>query len=251
MGPRRHPESHPHPAHGRPLPLPPPPALPAPPIVWLAAAFFAVAGALGIGLSLWDAPQPLSFVRVWETVGRGLLHFLVAWGLWQRLALCRTVAMVYCLASVTVYAAALVLAFVDAPLRFPPSVVVQSLYEVPSCVLLFPALRSARAALAFPAACSDAPAQRGAPAPRPSPTRHARAVDAFPVHRAADAFPVSDPRNSPKVGHLFPPGTAPIIGHVERCAQAQWKWADGTWWYIAAGSRAVAPAEPRRVPSRP
>ena len=101
-------------------------------------------------LGLTDRPGPLSLGPVWEAVGRGLLHLLVAWGLWRRIALCRTIAMVYCLAAVATYAAALLLAVFHAPFRFPPSLVVQSLYQVPSCALLFPFLRSPAASALFP-----------------------------------------------------------------------------------------------------
>lgn len=118
--------------------------------VWLAAGFFALSGALEIVLSLHDAPRPLPFATLWEAAGGGLLHFLMAWGLWRRIALCRSVAMVYCLAVVATYATALVLALAHAPLRFPPSIVVGSLFEVPSCVLLFPFLRSSQASALFP-----------------------------------------------------------------------------------------------------
>jgi len=57
--------------------------------------------------------------------------------------------MVYCLAAIVSYVAAVVLALGGAPLRFPPSVVVQSLYQIPSCALLLPYLRSPRAAELF------------------------------------------------------------------------------------------------------
>src|SRR5262249_18278837 len=93
---------------------------------------------------------PLPFGTLWQALGAGLLHFLLAWGLWRRIALCRSVAMVYCLAVVVTYLAALVLALAHAPLRFPPSGVVQSPYQVPSGVLLFPFLRSPRASVLFP-----------------------------------------------------------------------------------------------------
>jgi hypothetical protein len=58
--------------------------------------------------------------------------------------------MVYCLAAIVTYGAALILALAHAPLRFPPSVVIQSLYQVPTCVLLLPYLRSPNASVAFP-----------------------------------------------------------------------------------------------------
>lgn len=116
---------------------------------WISAAFFGLAGVLEIVLALVDGPRPLRFWPVWEALGRGLLHGLLAWGLWERIALCRTIAMVYCLAALVTYGAALGLALAGAPLQFPASVVVQSLYQVPSCALLLPWLRSPRAAELF------------------------------------------------------------------------------------------------------
>ena len=118
--------------------------------VWLSSAFFALSGLLEITTAVYDAPRPVPFAVLWQATGAALLHFLVAWGLWRRIAVCRSVAMVYCLAAVVTYAAALGLAWVRAPLRFPTSVVVQSLFQVPSCVLLFPFLRSPAASLLFP-----------------------------------------------------------------------------------------------------
>jgi hypothetical protein len=118
--------------------------------VWVSALFFAIAGVLEVVLSLADAPGPLRFWPVWEALGRGLLHGLVAWGLWERIALCRTIAMVYCLAALVTYAIVLGLALFGAPLQFPTSVIVQSTFQVPSCALLFPYLRSPRAAQLFP-----------------------------------------------------------------------------------------------------
>jgi hypothetical protein len=118
--------------------------------VWVSVAFFTVAGLLEILLAVYETPAPRPFWKVWEALGRGILHFLLAAGLWRRLALCRSIAMIYCLAAVATYGAAVALAYSGAPLRFPPSVVFQSLYQVPSCVLLFPYLRSAAAASLFP-----------------------------------------------------------------------------------------------------
>jgi predicted neutral ceramidase superfamily lipid hydrolase len=118
--------------------------------VLLSVAFFVLSGVLEIALSLHDAPRPVPFAVAWQATGAGLLHFLLAWGLWRRIALCRSVAMVYCLAVIVTYLVALALALAHAPLRFPPSVVVQSLFQVPSCVLLFPFLRSAAASALFP-----------------------------------------------------------------------------------------------------
>jgi hypothetical protein len=117
--------------------------------VWIAAGFFALASVLELGLALWELPRPLSFWPVWEGVGRSLLHGLVAAGLWHRLAFCRSVAMVYCLAALVTYGVVLGLAFAGAPVRFPDSVILMSLYEVPSCTLLLPYLRSPKASLLF------------------------------------------------------------------------------------------------------
>jgi hypothetical protein len=114
-----------------------------------AAAFFALSGVLEILLSLWELPAPPRFWPAWEAVGRGVLHFLLAAGLWSRFAFCRSVAMVYCLAALVTYAIVLVLALGQAPLRFPASVVVQSLFQIPSCALLLPYLRSAEASRVF------------------------------------------------------------------------------------------------------
>ena len=122
----------------------------APPGVWLSALFFVASGLLEILLALHDAPRPVPFTTVWQATGTALLHFLVAWGLWRRIALCRSVAMVYCIAVVVTYLSALALALGQAPLRFPAYVVVQSLFQVPSCVLLFPFLRSPAASALFP-----------------------------------------------------------------------------------------------------
>jgi hypothetical protein len=116
-----------------------------PPGLLAAAGFFAMAGVLELLLSLWELPRPWAFWPAWEALGRAVLYGLVAWGLWQRVALCRTIALVYCLAAIVLYAVVLGLAVGQAPLRFPPSLVIQSLYQVPSCVLLFAYLRSPRA----------------------------------------------------------------------------------------------------------
>lgn len=108
-------------------------------------AFFALAGLLDLGLSVWEAPRPLAFWPVWEAVGRLIFHLLLAGGLLRRLAFCRFVALVYCLAALATYGVVLVLAVADAPLDFPNSVVLGSLFQVPSSVVLLPWLRSANA----------------------------------------------------------------------------------------------------------
>jgi hypothetical protein len=117
--------------------------------VWAAAGFFVGAGLLETVLGLREVPEPLSFWPVWETLGRGLLHFVLAFGIWDRLALCRKVALVYCVAVLLTYAAVLGLAVLKAPIGFPDSVVLQSLYQIPSCALLIPYLRSSEAAVTF------------------------------------------------------------------------------------------------------
>jgi len=118
-------------------------------LVVLAAAFFVAAGVLEVGLG-WTAPRHASaFWQLWEALARGGLDIVVALGLSRRLAICRTIALIYCLASVTTYAVVLALALGQAAFRFPPAVVVQSLFEVPSCSVLFLYLRSPRASATF------------------------------------------------------------------------------------------------------
>ena len=126
------------------------PSSPTPRGVWIASGFFVASGVLEMVLAVHDAPRPVPFAVLWQAAGGSLLHFLLAWGLWRRIALCRSVAMVYCLAVVVTYLAVLVLALAHAPFRFPPSIVVGSLFQVPSCALLFPFLRSPRASAMFP-----------------------------------------------------------------------------------------------------
>lgn len=128
--------------------------LPAPCAVWATVGFFAFAGVLELGLALYELPRPLRFWPFWEALGRAILYWLLAWGLWRRLAFCRTLALVYCLAMLVMYPVVIGLAVAQAPLRFPASIVVQSLYQVPSCALLFPFLRSPRAASLFPRSLS-------------------------------------------------------------------------------------------------
>jgi len=121
----------------------------APKGVWVPAAFFFGGGLLELALAAYETPWPWPFWPLWEALGRAMMHLLLALGLWQRIAICRSIAMVYCLAVVPTYAAALILAYAGAPFRFPPSVVLQSLYQVPSCILLFPYLRSEQASVLF------------------------------------------------------------------------------------------------------
>jgi len=118
--------------------------------VRVTAGFFALGGLIEIVLGLAEAPRPLTFWPMWETLGRSLLYVILAAGLWRRIALCRSIAMVYCLAALATHAVVLALAFAHAPVRFPTSVFVHSLYEIPSCALLLPYLRSPRASALFP-----------------------------------------------------------------------------------------------------
>jgi hypothetical protein len=115
----------------------------------LAVAFFGASGVLELALAFLDAPRP-ALGALWEALGRALLHGLLAAGLWHGFAFCRVLALVYALAALVTYAAVLALALAGAPLAFPPSVIVQSLVQVPSCALLVPWLRSPAAATAFP-----------------------------------------------------------------------------------------------------
>jgi hypothetical protein len=122
---------------------------PLPPGVRWAVLFFVSNGFADVVLTLGELPRPFAFWEVWQALGSGLLYVLLALGLWRRFALCRSVAMVYCLASLVTYAAVLAMALAQAPFAFPRSVFFSSLFEVPSCALLLPYLRSAEAALFF------------------------------------------------------------------------------------------------------
>jgi len=117
-------------------------------VTW-SAAFFACAGLLEIGLA-WATPSGApGFWRLWDALWRGGLDLLLALGLAHRVALCRTIALVYCLASLTTYAVVIALALGHAPLSFPAAVMIQSAFEVPSCTLLFFYLRSPGASATF------------------------------------------------------------------------------------------------------
>lgn len=120
-----------------------------PPGLYWSAAFFVGAGLLELVLPLTTDPGPRPFVRLWESAGKATLDLLVAYGLWNRIAIVRSVAMVYCLGAITAYLAALALAWSGAPFRYPQSLVIGSLFEVPSCALLYPWLRSPAASAVF------------------------------------------------------------------------------------------------------
>jgi hypothetical protein len=122
---------------------------PLPPGVRWAALFFAANGLADTVLTLAELPRPLGFWPVWQALGSGLLYALLAVGLLRRFAVCRSVAMIYCLASLVTYGVILAMALGQAPFAFPRSVFLASLFEVPSCALLLPYLRSAEAALFF------------------------------------------------------------------------------------------------------
>jgi hypothetical protein len=122
---------------------------PRPRAVVLTVAFFTVSAVLEVALAFVDTPRP-GGLQIWDALGRALLPALLAAGLWRGFAFCRTLAIVYALAALATYAVVLALALGGAEVRFPPSVVVQSLLQVPSCAVLVPWLRSPAAARAFP-----------------------------------------------------------------------------------------------------
>ena len=117
--------------------------------VWVTTGFFVVSGLVEIGTAFYET-RPLAFWPLWDAFFRGVLHFVLAWGLWRRVALCRSVAMVYCLAMLATYGVVLAMALAQAPVSFPDSVKLQSLIQVPSCALLLPFLRSPKASQLFP-----------------------------------------------------------------------------------------------------
>lgn len=117
--------------------------------VWVTSVFFVVSGIAEIATAAYET-RPLLFWPLWDAFFRGVLHFVLAWGLWRRIALCRSVAMVYCLAMLATYGVVLAMALLQAPVSFPESVKLQSLLQVPSCAVLLPFLRSPRASQLFP-----------------------------------------------------------------------------------------------------
>jgi hypothetical protein len=113
-----------------------------------AVGFFVVAGLLDILLVVLGS-RPLTVETAWEALGRAGLDGLLAMGLWRRIPLCRSVAMIYCLAALITDAVVVSWALAQAPVRFPPRILIQAAYEVPCCVLLLPYLRSKEASLLF------------------------------------------------------------------------------------------------------
>jgi hypothetical protein len=125
------------------------PVSPRPRAVVLAFAFFTLCAVLELALAFVDAPRP-TFLAIWEALGRAVLPALLAAGFWRGYSFCRTVALVYAVLALVTYGVVLAMALVGASVRFPPSVVVQSLVQVPSCAVLVPWLRSPAAARALP-----------------------------------------------------------------------------------------------------
>ena len=128
----------------------PPQASPWPPAaVWLPAAFFVTAGLLDFALSVFAAGHPARLGDAWTASGRTTLNVLLAFGLWNRVWLSRTIAIAYCVGAIGVYTLAILLAVTHQPLSYPPSIMIGSLFEVPFCVLVYRHLRSPRAAELF------------------------------------------------------------------------------------------------------
>ena len=86
---------------------------------------------------------------MWEAAGRALLSWGLGWGLFRRLALFRTIASVYCLVMLLTYLAVLGLAYSQATAVYPEALIIESVYEIPSCILLLPYLRSPEAIEVF------------------------------------------------------------------------------------------------------
>ena len=122
---------------------------PRPPGLYWSTGFFVAAGLLEVLLPVTTDPGSRNFVRLWEATGKATFDFLVAFGLWKRVALVRSIAMVYCLGAILAYTAALAFAWAGAPFRYPQALVIASLFEVPSCALLYPWLRSPAAGVLF------------------------------------------------------------------------------------------------------
>jgi hypothetical protein len=134
--------------------------------VGLTCGYFALAGLLELGTSLVEARPPL-FWPIWDAVMRACGHAILALGLYRRLAVCRTIAMVYCVTIVILYAFVVAFALAQEPFQYPASVVIQSLFHVPTGVLVLRYLRTPEAARAF-----QRRLLRGRPKP-PNPTDRA------------------------------------------------------------------------------
>ena len=117
--------------------------------VWLPAVFFIVAGLLDFGLTVFALDRPPDFDSAWRASGRTLMNVLLGIGLWHRLWLCRSIALAYCLGTITAYSIAILLAVTHQPLMYSTSVIVGSAFEVPLCVIVFRHLRSPEGAGLF------------------------------------------------------------------------------------------------------
>jgi hypothetical protein len=126
----------------------PAPSSPLPRAAAWCVAFFVGSGALELLRPILDGGG--AGRSSWDAIGQALLHWLLAAGLWQRLRLCQLLALVYCLAALVTYGVTLGLALAGAPMSVPHSVVVMSLFQVPSCAVLLPWLRGGGARAAFP-----------------------------------------------------------------------------------------------------
>lgn len=117
--------------------------------VFLVSGFFVVGGLLHLGLAIFAAPSGPEFWAIWEAAGRGILSAALGWGLFRRLSLFRSVALIYCVLMLLTYLSALVLAYTRAPAVFPSALILESLYEIPSCALLLSYLSSSEAGVVF------------------------------------------------------------------------------------------------------
>jgi len=120
-----------------------------PPGVWLPAVFFIAAGLLDFGLTVFASDRPADFDAAWRAGGRTLMNVLLGIGLWQRLWLCRSIALTYCLGAIGAYSVAILLALTHQPLSYSNALIGGSAFEVPLCVLVFRHLRSPEAAGLF------------------------------------------------------------------------------------------------------
>ena len=117
--------------------------------VYAAVGFFALGGILHFALAAAIPDHPREFWDLWDAAGRGLLSWGVAWGLWKRLSLFRSIATVYCVVMLLTYLVALGIAYSGKPAAHPLSLVIESVYEIPSCALLVPYFVSPEATQVF------------------------------------------------------------------------------------------------------
>jgi hypothetical protein len=115
--------------------------------VWAASGFFALCALLEFGVVAFSRAP--GFWDLWDATGRSLLYLLVAGGLWRRIWFFRLLAAVYCFVILLTYAAVILLAYSRTNAVFPTSLIVRSLFEIPSAALLLPYLRSPGASATF------------------------------------------------------------------------------------------------------